>query len=187
MQKLKKFKTSPPASEEGLVLFDQSLKPIAFDRGAAAILNYPQPPNGKIGLVTSIPREILDFIGRSNPAAGTGVTTRVRSGRSEYRCRAYLVESSPGSVAKPIVALHLEKISSTSDVVREVGLRFGLTEREQEVLSGISTGLTSNEIAEKMRISPHTVRSFFRLIMIKMGVTNRSGITAAMLQPGQRS
>jgi hypothetical protein len=37
-------------------------------------------------------------------------------------------------------------------------------------------GLTTKEIAARIRISPNTVKSFLRSIMLKMGVTTRSGI-----------
>lgn len=164
-----------------MVLFDQSLKPIAFDQGAASILNYPDPKGG-----SSIPKEIWDLVGQRKSSEQSVVTTQVHAGKNEYLCRAYWVESSSGRQSQSVVALHLEKIESTNDVVEKLGSKFQLTEREQEVLEGIAKGLTSNEIAHSMRISPNTVRAFFRLIMIKMGVTNRSGITAAILHPGGR-
>jgi DNA-binding CsgD family transcriptional regulator len=37
-------------------------------------------------------------------------------------------------------------------------------------------GFTSKEIAERMKISPNTVKAFIRLVMVKMGVSTRSGI-----------
>ena len=37
-------------------------------------------------------------------------------------------------------------------------------------------GLTSKEIAVRMGISPNTVKAFLRLVMVKMGVSTRSGI-----------
>jgi len=43
-------------------------------------------------------------------------------------------------------------------------------------------GLSNKEIANRMNISPNTVNTFFRLIMIKMGVSSRSGILARMIR-----
>jgi DNA-binding CsgD family transcriptional regulator len=37
-------------------------------------------------------------------------------------------------------------------------------------------GLTSKEIADRMGISPNTVKAFIRLVMVKMNVSTRSGI-----------
>jgi DNA-binding CsgD family transcriptional regulator len=41
-------------------------------------------------------------------------------------------------------------------------------------------GLTSKEVATRMNISPNTVTAFLRLIMVKMGVTTRSGIVGKL-------
>ncbi|MGD1091100.1 MAG: helix-turn-helix transcriptional regulator [Bryobacteraceae bacterium] len=102
-------------------------------------------------------------------------------GRFEYLCRAYRVESSSGFGGKPMVALHLELASTTSDAIGEISAKYNLTDREQEALRGISMGLTSLEVAKRMNISPNTVKAFLRLIMIKMGVTARGGIVANIL------
>jgi DNA-binding CsgD family transcriptional regulator len=40
----------------------------------------------------------------------------------------------------------------------------------------LGEGLTSKEIAIRMNISPNTVNSFVRLMMVKMGVSSRSAI-----------
>ena len=43
-------------------------------------------------------------------------------------------------------------------------------------------GLSSKEIAYRMNISPNTVKAFFRLVMLKMEVSNRSGIMGKIIQ-----
>ena len=42
-------------------------------------------------------------------------------------------------------------------------------------------GLSSKEIASRMSISPNTVKAFLRVIMVKMGVTSRSGVVGKIL------
>jgi len=39
----------------------------------------------------------------------------------------------------------------------------------------------SKEIAERMKISPSTVKAFLRLVMVKMSVSTRSGIVGKVL------
>ena len=56
-----------------------------------------------------------------------------------------------------------------------------LTPREQETIQLLMEGLTSKEIAERMKISPSTVKAFLRLVMVKMGVSTRSGIVGKLL------
>src|SRR5260370_30906271 len=80
-----------------------------------------------------------------------------------------------------IVSLHLERGSSANDAICEIVKKYHLTVREQEVLRGISLGLATKELAERMNISPNTVKAFLRLVMIKMGVTKRPGIVAQIL------
>ncbi len=168
-------------AEAGMVLLDLSLKPIAFDSGAAAILCDPQERNPDAAAF-SLPQEVLETIRNRNPNELSSVKTHFRLGKREYSCRAYLLESQIGTFTLPILALHLERDSSYNDAMNEVVAAYHLTSREQEALRGISIGLTSKELAERMNISPNTVKAFLRLIMIKMGVTTRAGIVAKLLE-----
>jgi DNA-binding CsgD family transcriptional regulator len=52
-----------------------------------------------------------------------------------------------------------------------------LTGREVEVLSLVARGLTNEQVAEKLFISPRTVNSHLTSIYAKIGVTSRSGAT----------
>ena len=168
-------------AEVGLVLLDLSLELVALDQGAFAILNYPHRLGHKRDAASSIPTTILDVLRSRKPTDLSTLRAYFRMGICEYTCRAYLVEPSDPSLAEPLVALHLEKVSSATDAVHEIGAKYHLTEREQEALRGISMGLTSKEVAERMNISPNTVKAFLRLIMIKMGVSTRGGIVANIL------
>ncbi|MCF7822059.1 MAG: response regulator transcription factor, partial [Mariprofundaceae bacterium] len=49
-----------------------------------------------------------------------------------------------------------------------------LSQREAEVLSLIAKGYRYNEIAESLKLSPHTVRSHVRNIYRKLAVKSRS-------------
>jgi DNA-binding CsgD family transcriptional regulator len=166
----------------GLVLMDRSLKLIACDRGAAAILNARNRPGVKLDVLPEVPNEILAIIRNRKPAELSAVNIPVRMGEDQYTCRAYLIESNNGFLTQPVIALHMEKISSANDAVNDIAAKYRLTERELQALRGISMGFSSKELAERMNISPNTVKVFLRLIMIKMGVTSRGEIVASMLQ-----
>lgn len=172
-----------PAAEAGLVLLDVSLTPIAFDQGAVAILQTSNPAGIQPQPASWIPIEAMNLISSRQPADLSPVKTHLRIGNSQYLCRSYLVESHTGLLTRPIVALYFEKDPSAGDMVNEAAARYHLTEREQQVLIGISSmGLTNKELAVRMNISPNTIKAFLRLIMIKMGVTTRAGMVSKLLR-----
>jgi two-component system response regulator DesR len=52
-----------------------------------------------------------------------------------------------------------------------------LSEREHEVLELIATGATNAETAERLHLSPHTIKDYTRSIYRKLGVRNRAEAT----------
>ncbi len=66
--------------------------------------------------------------------------------------------------------------------VAQIAAQFRLNERERETVGFLVEGLTSKEIAAHMNISPHPVKAFIRLVMVKMGVTTRAGIVGKVLK-----
>jgi DNA-binding CsgD family transcriptional regulator len=175
----------------GVVVTDLSLTPIAADRGAADILHGASPDdldgNGSTSNGVQLPREVLEFVHNHQPDGGgaPGETT-FRSNGAQYTCRVFQIEPQNSSLPKPVLVLHFEKgAAAPTDAVYQVAADYGLTDREQEALVGISLGLTSKELAKRMSISPNTVRAFLRLIMIKMDVSTRGGIVAKILDRAQ--
>jgi DNA-binding CsgD family transcriptional regulator len=63
--------------------------------------------------------------------------------------------------------------------------RFQLTDRDAEAVRHLAEGRTSKEIAQRMSISPNTVKTFLRLVMIKMGVKTRSGVVGKLANAAQ--
>lgn len=59
-----------------------------------------------------------------------------------------------------------------------------LTNREKEVTALISDGLNSNEIANKLFLSPHTVEAHRKNIFSKLGVKNIANLVRYALQSG---
>ncbi len=56
-----------------------------------------------------------------------------------------------------------------------------LSDREEQVLRLIATGLTHGQIATRLRISPHTVDTYVKRIRSKLGVGNKAELTRAAL------
>jgi DNA-binding CsgD family transcriptional regulator len=60
---------------------------------------------------------------------------------------------------------------------------YPLTPRERESVELLVQGLTTKEIAERMKVSPSTVSAFLRLVMVKIGTSSRSGIVSKVVKP----
>jgi DNA-binding NarL/FixJ family response regulator len=75
-----------------------------------------------------------------------------------------------------MIGLLLEREAGKAADISGVAEQFQLTRREQQTVGLLTLGLTSKEIATRMNISPNTVKTFFRLVMTKMGVSTRAGI-----------
>jgi DNA-binding CsgD family transcriptional regulator len=60
--------------------------------------------------------------------------------------------------------------------------RFALTPREAEVTLLLARGLSNDALAERLFISPHTVRHHVERVLRKLGVASRSAVADALLQ-----
>jgi DNA-binding NarL/FixJ family response regulator len=59
---------------------------------------------------------------------------------------------------------------------------YGLSERERQILQHLVEGMTKNQIAERLALSPHTIDGHVRNIYMKLHVNNRSGAVAKALR-----
>lgn len=59
-----------------------------------------------------------------------------------------------------------------------------LTAREREVVAMVAEGLSNEEIAEKMYVSPLTIRTHVQRAMSKVGVQNRAQLVVMAFQSG---
>ena len=79
-----------------------------------------------------------------------------------------------------ILAIHLQKL--TNDLVGDVNIMDYLTPTEVRVATMIKSGLTSQEIAEKLYISLHTAKTHRRNIRKKLNVQNSNINLASYLR-----
>ena len=79
----------------------------------------------------------------------------------------------PPRLAARLLAEFARVSSRPSASTPATGDDYALTAREQEVLDLIATGATDKEIAEKLSLSLHTVKSHVRSILSKTHAINR--------------
>jgi len=164
------------ATADGFLLLDASLKPVYINRAAMEILCYPQKPEGQKYLETFISGRISKTLFSATTPQSPTLVSEFVSGRRRYQCRAYLVDAPGNGKARGAIAVLLERCYQNPFSLGSISEKFHLTTREQEVLRHLLVGRTTKEIATGMEISPHTVKAFLRMIMVKMGVSTRSAI-----------
>ena len=168
------------ASSEGFLLLNSLLNPIMVNRAAAEILTYPQKPETQKNLDQFLASKInSELVSRSS--CGPALVSKFQSGRRTYRCRTYRINAVDNGDSQAAVAVLLERGFRGVDSLIDASEQFRLTAREQEVVHYLFEGLTTKEIALRLQISPHTVKAFIRLIMVKMEVSTRSGIVGKAL------
>ena len=167
-------------SEPGFVLLDAALNPIAFNPEALRILAFPENAERiqrpSLFIFDKVRGSLLN---RLDPEKSQFVKL-YKSGNRRYTCRAFHL-ASDRSRSGDWTALLLERYSSNVAALSELSQRFDLTAREREVVEFLLQGMTSKEIANRMNISPNTVKAFLRLVMVKMDVSTRSGIVGKMM------
>jgi NarL family two-component system response regulator LiaR len=73
-----------------------------------------------------------------------------------------------------VVLTHRSQHAQIDEAVRWPGRGAGLTERESELLSLLSTGMTNRELGNHLYISENTVKTQLRHLYAKLGVRNRA-------------
>lgn len=167
--------------DSGLVLIDTSLNVIAHDRGAEEIVNSctTQILNGSLCL----PAVMSDLICPEMLDTLSPVKRMISLGNRQYICCIYALGLPETAGYTPIIAVHLLRHRAVIDAMDEVSHAYHLTQREQEVLIGLSsTGLTNKELAERLNVSPNTIKLFVRLMMMKMGVNTRAGLITKVME-----
>jgi DNA-binding CsgD family transcriptional regulator len=172
--------------DAGLLVLDMSLRLLAADEGALSILHGTVHNNGnKNGEKVYLPKHVLDML--ANQGNGAGGKLRVSIGDEHYLCRTFFIQQQNGATGEPSIALYLHRDTSFTDAINDIAAEYHLSDREQQALRGIAIGLSAKEMADQMDISPNTVKSFLRIVMIKLGVGTRAGILGRLLEHGQHN
>lgn len=104
-------------------------------------------------------------------AGAAGVVSRVES---QERILEALHAAASGEQVSPVEVAHPVAVERTVTCGR-------LSEREEQVLSQISRGLTHGQIATRLGISPHTVDTYVKRIRVKLGAGNKAELTRVAL------
>jgi DNA-binding CsgD family transcriptional regulator len=178
-----KASTSPAASSPGFILLDPRFRPVAFNAEAVQILSFPTKPERIKSTALFLSDKIRSSLLNGQAANGPEFVHEYKSGQRVYLCRSFRIDCK-GESKMPIAGiLLLERPASGVTALSELSRQFDLTTRECQTVALLLEGLTSKEIATRMKISPNTVKAFLRLVMVKMSVSTRSGIVGKIIGP----
>jgi DNA-binding CsgD family transcriptional regulator len=170
-----------PFGTAGFLLLDSALDPIYVNDEAVRILAYPDSRFDEQRLKKVLASVIQSACSKTRGALRTAAAPRIQSGRRQYTCRLFSVSPISGSRQRPALALLIERNAVSMNLLG-MAEEFKLTQREYEAVQHLALGLTSKEISARMGISPNTVKTFLKLVMIKTGVNTRSGIIGKLLK-----
>ncbi|WP_330178700.1 response regulator transcription factor [Nocardia sp. NBC_01503] len=85
------------------------------------------------------------------------------------------------TATRTLIARYLARPESRISAAESLAV---LTAREREVVAMVAEGLSNEEIAEKMYVSPLTVRTHVQRAMSKLGVQNRAQLVVLAFQSG---
>ena len=169
----------------GVLLLASDLTLLYVNPEATQILAYPATPQSIRPLDSFLLRKIRAvFFANGNNGQ---FASEFLSGRRRYLSRVYCL--SPPSNNAPdhsALAVILDRSSRTSFDAAQVAAHYHLTPREWETLQYLMEGLTNKEIGHRMNISPNTVKGFLKLIMMKLGVSTRSGVIGKVINPARQ-
>jgi DNA-binding CsgD family transcriptional regulator len=181
------------SARPGLMVVDASLSVVASNAEALQILTFPERPEKIHCTDTWLANKIrAKLVERQSPYRFVG---EFHSAKRTYLCRSFSVDvagthkTGNGNhkdglpPSDGLLVVMLERKSNEAVTMAEISERYGLTAREQETVHFLIEGFTSKEIAQRMNISPNTVKAFIRLVMVKMSVSTRSGIIGRIVGP----
>ncbi len=173
----------PRRSAVGFLLLDSSLRPIAFNAEAIRVLGYPNLLANARPADVFLTERIRECLLNREPSRQSPLVNEFRSGRRRYVCRTVSVDSDAKGRSHASIAVLLERAPVGLLPLSPVSEQFKLTRRERDALEHLLQGLSNKEIANRMSVSPNTVKAFLRLIMLKMEVTSRAAIVAKIMMP----
>lgn len=105
-------------------------------------------------------------------------TVRLRSASGRWlSVHASCLRGADGKPGPTALTIEPAKSAQIAPIIVEA---YCLTPREQEITRGVSRGLTNQEIAAELFLSPHTVRDHLKAIFAKVDVASRGELVARL-------
>jgi DNA-binding CsgD family transcriptional regulator len=170
-----------PQDAPGLLTFDEHGVLESLNEQAEEWLRELEPTValGERG-AGELPTEVLTVSARAR-AIAAGLDGGVARARTRTRTGRWLIvhgfrlRGTGGEDGR--TALVIEPARS-SQIAPIIAAAYQLTRREQEVVQLLSYGLSTGEVADRLYLSPHTVRDYVKQVFEKVGVSSRGELVA---------
>ncbi len=154
------------------------------------LLDINLPDVSGIDLCKKIHKEFpqIKILGISTFSERSYISRMIENGASGYLIKSASAEEIAEAIDtvlhdKMYLSISLEHITRPLSITPSDNLP-ALTKREKEILQLISEGLTNNQIAEKLFISPLTVDSHRKNLLTKLNVNNTASLIKLAVQNG---
>jgi DNA-binding CsgD family transcriptional regulator len=155
---------SAPNGDIGLVLLDEDNAIEAADAPAQAWLADLAAPQAMLGAVATRAR-----------AAAAGQDERCASARIRTETGRWLRVRGTLLAERAVVILEPAARRELAPLIAEA---YGLTERERAITALVARGLSTEQIAAELFLSPYTVQDHLKAIFEKVGVSTRGALVA---------
>jgi DNA-binding CsgD family transcriptional regulator len=132
---------------------------------------------------------LLGFITRRAMLAASSGTSRDADGELELSGGSYRLVASRAAagalLTESAVLVLVDHVSPGLPTTRELRVTFGLRGREPQVALLAAEGLSNADIAQRLRLSTHTVRHYLERVLGRLGLHSRKAL-ALHLMSGER-
>lgn len=149
-----------------VVLMDLRMPGVNGLTAIERIATLPSPP--RVVALTTF--DLDEYVLRALRAGAVGFL--LKSTSPEELVDLVRVAAAGHTVLSPVAAQRL--LSNTADSQRARDLIGSLTEREVEVLAGLGTGRSNQQIAQRLHLSEATVKGYVSRLLVKLGCENRT-------------
>ena len=154
------------------------------------LLDINLPDISGIDLCKKIHKEFpeIKILGISTFSERSYISRMIENGASGYLIKSASADEIAEAIDtvlkdKMYLSVSMEHIAKPLSIIPSDNLP-ALTKREKEILQLISEGLTNNQIAEKLFISPLTVDSHRKNLLTKLNVNNTASLIKLAVQNG---
>jgi DNA-binding CsgD family transcriptional regulator len=168
----------------GLMLFSSGGELLSINDDARAWLEELMPSRGdscgsfgiKLPMVVAATLKRAQAIAEERDHRSARARLRSAAGRWLV-CHASCLRDADGMLGDTALVIEPAQAAEIAPIIIQA---YGLTEREREITALIAQGFGTGEIADRLYLSPHTVRDYVKAIFDKVGVSSRGELVAKL-------